>query len=263
MLQAAAPLAGVAVVGYILASIIQTRGLIVSGKGLAPNFDRVSPVEGVKRIFGMRGLSEALKLLAKVLLLVAAVAIILRLMLNGLFWSPTCDEACVTQAAASVLGWTMAAALIVFLFIGLVDLRITDALFRRDHRMTESEMKRERREEYGAIEVRQRRRQIRAEAVNNPPIRGFGRATVVVRWGGGLVGLLYDRSVQDMPIVVGKLYGEEADKTYHEARAKGVPVIPDEQFLADLMNYGRVGEPIPKALVQATAAAFVKYGIVK
>jgi type III secretion protein U len=259
----ALPVAVIASVAFIFASILQTKGLVVSFKGVSPNFNRLNPVEGLKRIFGVHGLSEALKIIAKVLFMAVAVYIILRMTVNGLFWSPTCEEGCVIQATIYIVIAIIVAALIIFFIIGVIDIWIASIIFKHDNRMTETELQREIKDDFGAKEIRQRRSEQRREDARTPVIRGFGKATVVAYHGEALVGLAYIPGKYDIPIVVGKLYQERIAESLAEARAKGVPIIEDEAFVQDLMRYTRVGNPLPQVMIMPTAQIFVKYGVVK
>ncbi len=261
-LMLAMPVALVAAVTFFVASLLHTKGLVVSPKSLAPDFNRINPAKSLGRIFGFHGLSDSIKLLIKVLLLTVATTVILRWGLNGLFWSPTCDEGCVIQATIQIVGAVVIAALLIYLLIGIIDLWISKILFKHDNRMTETDKKREEKEEFGAKEVRQRRSELRRELARNPPVRGFGKATLLIRDGAGVVGLAYVPGRYDVPVVVGKVYGEESRKTLEEARGKRIPILEEKEFLADLMQYTRVGEPVPQSMIQQTARIFLRHGIV-
>ncbi|MGL4728392.1 MAG: EscU/YscU/HrcU family type III secretion system export apparatus switch protein [Bosea sp. (in: a-proteobacteria)] len=259
----ALPVAAIASLTFIFASVLQTKGLVLSFKSVSPNFTRLNPVEGIGRIFGVHGLSEALKIIAKVLFMAIAVYIIMRWTANGLFWSPTCEEGCVLQASIYIIIAVIIAALIIFFIVGVIDIWITMIIFKHDNRMTETELQREIKDDFGSKEIRQRRRDQRREDARTPAIRGFGKATVIAYHGDALVGLAYIPGKFDIPIVVGKLYQERIAESLAEAKNKGVPIIQDEAFVQDLMRYTRVGEPLPQPMIMSTAQIFVKSGVVK
>jgi type III secretion protein U len=257
------PIFLIASMSYIAASILQTRGLVVSFKSITPKADKINPVEGVKRIFGRHGVSESLKIILKIILVSLAIYIILRWGLNSLFWSPTCEEACVLQTTIYMVVAIIIAVLIIYMIIGSIDIWISKILFMQDNKMTESELKRETKDELGSKELRQARGTLRREAAKNPAVRGFGKATVIVHNGQALVGLAYHPEKYDIPIVVGKQYGEEVKAILLEAKGKGVPVIDNLDYLNDLMKYTKVGEPVPQSLIMATAQNFLNYGIIE
>jgi type III secretion protein U len=157
----------------------------------------------------------------------------------------------------------IAAALIIFLVIGIIDLWISSILFKHDNRMTQSELEREIKEDFGSKEVRQRRGEQRQEDARNPSVRGFGKATVIAWHGDALVGMAYVPGKYDTPIIVGKLYQENIKESLAEAKAKGVPIIEDESFVQELMKYTRVGEPLPQPMISKTAQLFIRHNVIK
>ncbi len=261
--QIVLPVAGIAASSFIIASILETKGLVLSFSNMAPNFNKLNPVEGLKRIVGLHGVSEAIKILFKVLFMGIALYVILSWGLNGLFWSPTCEESCVLNATIYIVIALIIAALVIFFIVGVIDLWITKILFKHDNRMTETELKREIKEDFGSKEVRSERNKMRRQDAMNPVIRGMGKATVIVSKGDALVGMAYEQGKIDTPVVVGKLYQEKIEETLAEAKARGIPIIDDQTYLEDLMRYTRVGEPIPQAMITKTAELFVKLKIIK
>ena len=253
----------IACLTVMLASILQTKGLILSFKSLSPNFSKLNPAEGFKKMFGMQGISESIKLIIKIIILSIISYIIIRWGLNALFWSPTCEEECVIKASLYIIIAIIIAALIIYLLVGVVDIWISKVLFMKQNKMTDTEVKKESKESFGSPEIRKQRNQQRREDSQNPSVRGFGKATVIIHSGEGLVGMAYEPGKYDIPIVVGKQYGEEAKKTLLEVRGKKIPEIPNEEFLSQLMKYTKVGQPLPQSLIMDTAKHFINYGVIK
>ena len=52
----------------VVATFLQTK-MLVSGEALRPKFSRINPLEGIKRLFSLRSVVEALKGLLKILIL--------------------------------------------------------------------------------------------------------------------------------------------------------------------------------------------------
>jgi type III secretion protein U len=257
------PVAVITSVAYVFASILQSKGLILSFKSVTPNFTRLNPVQGIQNVFGLHGVSESIKIICKVLLLTVAVYVILRWTMNGLFWSPTCEEDCVLQATIYIVIAVIAAALIIFFIIGIIDLWISSLLFRHDNRMTQSELDREIKDDFGSKEIRQQRSELRRSDARNPSIRGFGKATVIAWHGEALVGMAYVPGKFDTPIIVGKLYQERIAESLAEAKAKNLPIIEDANFVQELMKYTRVGEPLPQVMIHQTAQLFIRHNVIK
>ena len=66
--KAAVPLMAAAAAAGVVATFFQTK-LLVSGESLRPKLSRISPLQGVKRLFSLRSVVEALKGLLKIAVL--------------------------------------------------------------------------------------------------------------------------------------------------------------------------------------------------
>ena len=245
------------------ASALQTKGMIISFKSVAPNFKKLNPVEGIKKIFGLHGLSDSIKIIFKVLFMSIAFYLILVWGVNSLFWSPTCEEHCVIQVSIYMIIAIIVATLVIYFIVGIIDIWISKILFMKDNKMTDTEIKKEMKDQMGSTELRQARNRIRREDAQNPSIRGFGKATVIIHGGDAIIGLVYHPEKFDIPIVVGKKYGEEAKAVLLEARGKKIPEITNLEYLNKMMKYTKVGAQVPQSLIMDTAQNFLDFGIIK
>ncbi len=177
---AALPALLVAGLVAIVATVFQTRGL-VSFESIKPKFSKLSPINGFKRMFSLRGVVELLKSIIKVIILgyviygeyEARIGEIGRLM-----------EMEFTQAlfycAEFVMDVVLAVALI-FAFLALADYMYQRWQYERDLRMSKQEIK----EEYKQLEgdpkikaqIKQRQRQMAASRM----MQNVPQADVVIR----------------------------------------------------------------------------------
>jgi len=97
LLRTALPILGVTVVCVILTNIVTMRGVLFSGEPIKPEFSRINPVEGAKRIFSMRNFIEFLKSLIKVVVLSVAFYVVGRIALQALMESSRCGAACISR----------------------------------------------------------------------------------------------------------------------------------------------------------------------
>ncbi|GIT03288.1 MAG: hypothetical protein CM1200mP28_05470 [Deltaproteobacteria bacterium] len=67
MLPAFAPFAAIIVLVGILASILQV-GVQITLKAIAPKFNKISPLTGLKRLFSTQSLADFLKSMAKLII---------------------------------------------------------------------------------------------------------------------------------------------------------------------------------------------------
>lgn len=165
------PVMALAFVLFIFVSILDTKGIVVSAKNMSLKFDRLNPVEGIKKIFGLQGISQFLKSLFKTIIIVWLLYYLFVTYLNASFWSVECGWSCVVETWYDVLLTIVAVSLLLFIVFGIADIWISRALFRRDNRMSHADIKREQQEEYGTREVRQERMRLRRDTSRGTPQR--------------------------------------------------------------------------------------------
>lgn len=89
------PFVTVTLVMVVLTNVVTMRGFIFSVEPIKPEFKRINPAEGVKRIFSIRSFVEFIKGLIKVHLLGVAFYVIGRQSLQALMESARCGAGCI------------------------------------------------------------------------------------------------------------------------------------------------------------------------
>jgi len=153
----------------IAASIIDAQGFPMSMKHMSFDFSRLNPAEGTRKLFSLTSLAEFLKGIVKVALLSIAGSGAILYFLNGIFWAPLCGEACSLSVAGHLIGTIAMIAAATMLVAAFFDLRLSRALFRREHRMTKTEARREHKDTQGDPHLKSARRSVGAEMRNAPP----------------------------------------------------------------------------------------------
>jgi flagellar biosynthesis protein FlhB len=232
----------------------------VNGGTLAFKGSRIHPLAGLKRIFGMQGVIELVKALAKAILLGAAGYGLLASDMRLLFSSGYADVA----SGAALIGNLMIT-LILWLSLALAVLALADVpiqYFRRIARlrMSRQEVKDEMKESDGSPEVKQAIR-ARQHAMANGSIRAaMAEATVILTNPTHFaVALRYVPDLDFAPIVVARGKDEIALAMRMLARDQSVPMLEYPQLTRAIYFSSRVGQPVAEDLYVAVATilAFV------
>lgn len=252
------PVMAVTVVTVILTNLVTQRGLVFSVEPLKPDFKRINPAEGFKRIFAMRNVIEFLKGLVKVHLLGLAFYIVGRNALQALMESSRCGPECLQATFFLLLKPLVFTVLAAFLLLGAADVLMQRWLFGREMRMTRSEQKRERKDIDGdpliKAELRRQRQEMQAMATK----LGLARASLMVGVAGGwVVGLRYVRGETPVPVVVCQYAPEEGARALAEAAQLGIAQAPQEHLAAELARRTVAGDPVPDSTFQAVADLLV------
>lgn len=254
LLPAMALVVGVA----LLATLVQV-GAVVSFQPLKPDFQRLNPLEGFKRLFSVRMLIETAKTVVKALLLVGAMGCALWAAIQRLFFSGAGTTPAYWRLAGQEivsLGWVL---LGVLLLVALADLVLVRWELMRRLRMSRREVREELRRREGDPRIKQRLRQLRMEALKRAG--GLSRvkdADVLVTNPTHLaVALRYDREHGDTPVLVAKGAGELAAAMRQAAHRHGVPVFQNVKLARSLFRLTPIDAGVPASLFPEVARVLV------
>ncbi len=258
MIDLAAPLLAMAAAFGVLMSIVDTQGVVFSTKPVAPDFTRVNPGGGLKRIFSARTAAEAGFSLIKLSLFAGIAGFILWGATGSLRRLQVCGLPCVPDVAAVTLLPLLIAAVGLFLAAAVIDFVLSRSLFRMEMRMSFTELKHENRDSYGNPEQKRHRRDEGRRNMSGPTRLGIAMATLVVEGRDGAVGLRYVPAEIKAPVVVSKGYGPIASGQIMEAAAARIPIVRNDELAAALLARGSIGALIPAATFTDVANEIVK-----
>lgn len=245
----------------LCASTIVTRGFVFSTDQIKPKAGNLNPAQGLKKIFSLNNLFEFLKSIAKTLLLVAALWVLIQASLGSLLRAPLCGLDCVSSTFGSLLTAMMTAAAVVYFIAGGVDTLLQRYLFRREMRMTLTELKRERREDEGDPHIRRARRRLQRELTQSTTPIGVRHATLMISAGDtAVVGVHFVRGKTAVPVVVCKGRGPRVQTLMALAREQGTPALEDPELARQLADRVGVGRHIHRDLYGAVAKALSRVG---
>lgn len=222
--------------------------------------NKLNPISGIKRIFGLQGLIELVKSIAKVVLLGGVGAWLIFGQIHNIV-GMTSQE--INPALANV-GHTfitavlvMAAALVV---IAMLDVPAQIFQRMRRLRMTKQETKDEHKQTEGSPELKAALRRRQYETARNSARTAIAEATVVLTNPTHFaVALRYKPEVDAAPVVLAKGRGVTADAIRALAGEHNVPMLSYPQLTRALYYTSRPGQIIREDLYMAVATvlAFV------
>lgn len=251
----AAPMALMALTVFavvLVAELIQT-GFVFSTEPLRPDFSRLNPAKGLKRLFSWRLLIETAKSILKVIVYTAIAFMVGLAVVKGAGAVP--DAAHLAAAASAgaqklLMFFVLAAAA-----FAVLDQIIVRQLFRNQMRMSRRELKREARDREGDPRLKQKRKQLHAQfAKLGQNLRGIRGADVLITNPTHFaVALKYDASKHDAPIVVSQGSHRVAERLKRLAFTYGVTIVPDPPLARFLVSRCRLGDPIPDEVFERVA----------
>jgi flagellar biosynthetic protein FlhB len=237
----------------VAGNVLQT-GLMLTPDKLKPDFSKVSPMAGLKRMFGLDSLMNFLKSLLKV----AAVGFIGWWVIHPLV--PRMTELSATEVGAlapfmvEVLKRLIFAVLSFMLAIAGADWLWQRQRFMARMRMTKEEMKEDYKQSEGDPHIKARQKMLRIERSRRRMMQAVPGATVVVMNPTHYaVALKYEAGETAAPMCVAKGLDSLALKIRAIAEEAGVTVIEDAPLARALYATVDIDEAIPPAHFEAVA----------
>ncbi len=241
---------------YVLALLAPglAGGYIFSPKLMLPKWNKLDPIQGLKRMFGTRALIELVKSLVKFLL----IGLILWLTVNA-----NIEDLISLNRMDLQTGLKHSGDLIIdacfWMSMGLVVIALADVPLQKFQtnkalKMSRQEIKDEMKDSEGRPEVRQQIRRRQREMANNRMMAKVKDADVVITNPSHFaVALAYDPSSDGAPTVVAKGTDELARRIRDEAQAHQVHIFQAPELARALYFTTPVDRSIPEALYQAVA----------
>lgn len=242
--------------GFVLAALIASRGIVFAPSKLVPKFNRLSPVENAKNKFGRRGLFEFFKSFVKLLVYSICLALFLKSQMNTIVGSVRAGP---SEGIVMMLDLMMRFLVIVVLIaaaIGLLDFFWQRAEYMRRNRMSLKEMRDEFKESEGDPHLKQHRRMRAQELALNQMMADVPQADVViVNPTHYAVALKWERGSGKAPVCIAKGIDEVALKIRSVAEESGVPIQSDPPTARALHATTELGDEIAPEHYKSVAAA--------
>jgi len=240
------------VAGFIGNTIL--GGMTMSSDAMMPKASRMSPVAGLKRMFGMNAVVELLKALGKF----GVIATLAWLLLT--FYFPSILQLSQTEFPLNVFGamdillWIFIILCCSLLLIAAVDAPYQIYKHHKELKMTLQEVKDEHKNIEGKPEVKGRQRQLQREVSQRQMMKDVPDADVIVTNPTHFsVALKYDVSGNRAPILVAKGSDHMAFRIREVARDNDVSIVASPALARAIYHTTEVKDQIPDGLFAAVA----------
>ncbi|MDN3639871.1 flagellar biosynthesis protein FlhB [Simiduia curdlanivorans] len=233
---------------------IALGGWLVSAKALMPKLNRMSLLEGLKRMFSIKSIVELLKAIAKVGVILTLAIILLKALRAELLG--LASEAIMPAIAhAAWLAIISAIVLSASTFvIAVVDVPFQIWDHAKKLRMSMQDIKDEYKDTEGKPEVKSRVRQLQREMANARMMSAVPEADVIITNPTHYsVALKYDPETMATPILVAKGVDFTALKIREIANAHNIEIVESPPLARSIYNTTEVDSEVPAGLFVAVA----------
>jgi flagellar biosynthetic protein FlhB len=241
---------------YVMAIISSglTGGFIFSMQLISPKFNKLNPLSGLARMFGMKALIELAKSIGKFVIVGAILLLSVMHNIDDLLNLNRMDLGTAVRHAGEMIIDAC-----FWMSMGLVLIAVADVPLQRYQvhkklKMTKQEIKDEMKDAEGRPEVKAQIRRRQREMANNKMMAKVKDADVVITNPQHFaVALEYDPSADGAPMLIAKGTDDLARRIRESAKEEGIQLFEAPELARALYFTTKVDEPIPESLYHAVA----------
>ena len=221
---------------------------------ITPQWSRLSPSKGFKRIFGRQGFVDFGKSLAKFAAITVTVWLILKSDKNTVVTAMLRDPSAIPELILTIAIRLLSATCVATIVIVAIDLVWTQRFWRHSLRMTKQEVKDEHKQAEGDPILKSRRLSLARDRARNRMMAAVPRATVIIANPTHYaVALRYVQEEGGAPMVLAKGTDLIALKIREIAEANDIPVIEDRVLARSLHAAVQLDQMIPAEFYKVVA----------
>jgi len=251
--KGALPVAGSIMITGLIANVIQI-GFLFTFKPLMPDFKKIDPISGFGRLFSLRSLFEALKNIVKLTIIATVAYLTLKADFPKMLQLSDTSVGIIWLFMLSVSFKVMLRIAIVLIVIAILDFAYQRYEHEKKLKMTQQELKEERKQMEGDPQIKARIRALQREMARRRMMEQVPKATVVVTNPTYIaIALKYEPSEQEAPVVVAKGKRTIAERIKAIAQDNDIPIVENKPLARAMYDKIEPGFPIPVEFFTAIA----------
>ncbi len=240
-------------VACVVASLVP-GGWIFTLSKLKPDFKKLSPISGVKRMFSGSHYVEVGKMLLKCGMILAVLYSMVHSSLNPLLHLQRLNLNQAIYQGFGILHHVLIYFIAVIVIFALLDVPLTRFMFTKKMRMTKQEVKEEYKNNDGNPQIKGRIRQLQRQMALGQINRTVPDADVIITNPTHYaVALKYDPNKAEAPYIVAKGMDDIALHIRDVARAHDIEIVEFPPLARAVYHTTRVNQQIPAQLFRAIA----------
>lgn len=253
MLVITAPVVACALIGASLSLLVQV-GVLFAPQGAMPKLSNLNPKNWFKKVFAVKNLIEFIKNLIKVVVLSYVVYIVASKYIVDIFKLAQGDIGDVWTVAGVLIKDIAIYSIAAFSVLAALDFVYTRFKYTKDHMMSHEEVKKEFKESEGDPHIKQKRKQLHQEMLNQNTLNKTRKAKVlIVNPTHYAVAIDYDKERTKLPIVLAKGEGDMARRMIEVAKQENIPILREPPLARALFAEANEDEYIPSDLLEPVA----------
>ncbi len=240
--------------GALVSNVAQV-GFMVAKKALIPDFNKISPLGGLKKLFSLRSIVELLKGIIKIFILaIVSYSVITKHMDSFAFLAFKSASEIMTALGTVLIELTFKITL-ALLVMAVADYAYQKYEHEKSLKMSKQDVKEDNKQSEGNPEVKGKIKSLQMQQARNRMMQDIPEASVVVTNPTHIaVALKYEpKSSSDAPKIIAMGKNKIAERIKQIARENDVPVIENKPLARSLFKSCEIGMEIPAEFYQAVA----------
>lgn len=247
------PILAIVFVSSLLISYLQV-GFLFTSKTLQLKFNRINPVEGIKRIFSKRALMELFKSIFKIVFAIFIAYSYVKNNLVTILQYPQMDLLDSIQNFSNFTYNIIIRVLGVLLVLAIIDYFFQWRQHEKSLMMTKQEIKEEYKQTEGDPQIKSKIKERQRRLAMSRMMQEIPKADVIITNPTHYaVALKYDRDKYIAPYVLGKGVDLIAQNIKKVAKENNIPIVENKPLAQALYNNIEIGEMITEDLYEAVA----------
>lgn len=235
-------------------------GFVFSAAPFTKGFSQLNPAKQLAQMFTMNKLWDVFAALIKLFIILGLGSLLHRSLLADLFGMPRLESQSLWYALHSVFLVFERSLLVALIAIALVDIAMQRHFYQKRLKMSDEEVKQERKNRDGDPMIKSARRSMAQKLLMEPPkpeLNSVQQADVVVVNPTHIaIALSYKPEDVPLPVVLYKSVDASAQETIQYAKDNAIPVVRYLWLARTLHENCLVGQTIPRETIQSAAALF-------
>jgi flagellar biosynthetic protein FlhB len=254
MLHALTPLFIMVVVFAIAFNVMQFGFITVP---IAIKLEKINPISGIKNVFSMKKVLEAIKLTAKLIIIFIVMLVIFLMIKEDILAMMDTQVIGSVAVLIKLTAYFLASILLIIIIFAIMDYFFTRHYYFKQLKMSKQEIKEEHKQMEGDPLVKGRIRQIQMKMSRQRMLKDVSEADVVITNPTHYaVALKYQKEQSNAPVVVAKGIDFLALKIKDIAREHKVPIIENPSMARALHDQLEIEQEIPSEFYEAIAEIF-------
>lgn len=251
---AIAPIIAVLFLASIASTVLQS-GVVLSSHPLKPDFSKLNPISGFKKLISVKVLFEAIKNTIKLIIISSIFYSGIKSLFPEIMSLLRLSHQVYIDFFIEHFTSIALKVLIAMIFFGAIDYLFINWDFLKKMRMSKQEVKEEHKRRDGDPKIKAKQREIQRQLrKKSEAIKQVPNADVIVTNPIRLAVLIkYDAASMRAPVVIGKASGKMVPSVKDAAYRYKVPVIEAKELARNLFKMSKIDSPIHESLYKEVA----------